>query len=181
MKVKVIGLIGLKDCGKTQTLKMLTHKFNERKAIIVRHEYKKDFDFRIKEDNRYVIIYKDKRICVCTYGDTTEDIDDNIELFKDNKDFPKENQTCIAISAVRIYPKRVEVTENHKLKYTGDLCKKSKYRIEALEKFAKDNGTEVIWFEKTKASHHEKESEEASNEKMCDEIMKKIDELIDEM
>jgi len=182
MKVKVIGLIGPADSGKTQTLKMVAQVFNKnRKAFITRNIYKKKKNNKeeSKRDNRYTILYTDKRICDCTFGDSLGDIENNVAFFEDNEKFPEEYKTCIAISAMRASFQKVTVTKNHKLEIIGNLTETTQNMIDALEDYAKRKGTRVFWVEKKWANNDDDIVSE--NEEKCKEIMTLIDKFLEEM
>lgn len=129
--MKVIGLWGKANQGKTTMLNQLIERLKQEGAEIVEQKAAKS-----GQDKRVFIVikYKEKRICICiciaTYGDVRRDLEKNCAFFD-------QHHPDIVISATRTHGETREV----------------------LEKYAKKHNTKPIWIEKCGSEEKEIQTE----------------------
>lgn len=108
----IIALYGPSNTGKTNTLNYLIKKMLDSTDEVIDRN----------EDRRVCISYKNKEIAISTFGDGKEELDENIEFFK--------NRNCdILVTA---------------MKTKGCTC-------QILSAYAEEIGTDINWIKKNTA------------------------------
>lgn len=144
MKTKtIIALSGSHNTGKTETLNYLIDKLLDSGGDII-------YGNKSGKDKRVCISYKNKKIAISTFGDGKEELDENIELFK--------NRNCdICITATRAR--------------TRSRCK----TCQILSAYAEEIGTDINWIDKVT----DKSNIDLINKAQAEDIKSFIDSIID--